>query len=52
MWWDLVKTSRDLVKTSRDLKAMTWVEFHGLFMYKYFPATARHAKAQEFLELR
>ena len=31
---------------------MTWVEFHGLFMSKYFPATARHAKAQEFLELR
>ena len=31
---------------------MTWPEFHGLFMSKYFPATARHAKAQEFLELR
>ena len=31
---------------------MTWAEFHGLFMSKYFPATARHAKAQEFLELR
>ena len=31
---------------------MTWVEFHGLFMSKYFPVTARHAKAQEFLELR
>ena len=31
---------------------MTWVKFHGLFMSKYFPATARHAKAQEFLELR
>ena len=45
VWWDLVKTSRDL-------EAMTWVEFHGLFMSKYFPATARHAKAQEFLELR
>ena len=26
---------------------MTWVEFHGLFMSKYFPA-----KAQEFLELK
>ena len=45
MWWDWVKTSRDL-------EAMTWAEFHGLFMSKYFPATARHAKAQEFLELR
>ena len=31
---------------------MTWAEFHGLFMSKYFPATARHAKAQEFLERR
>ena len=31
---------------------MTWAEFHGLFMSKYFSATARHAKAQEFLELR
>ena len=31
---------------------MTWVEFHELFVGKYFPATARHAKAQEFLELR
>ena len=31
---------------------MTWAEFYGLFMSKYFPATARHAKAQEFLELR
>ena len=31
---------------------MTWAEFHGLFMSKYFSTTARHAKAQEFLELR
>ena len=31
---------------------MTYVEFHDLFMGKYFPGTARHAKAQEFLELR
>ena len=31
---------------------MTWAEFRELFMGKYFPATARHAKAQEFLELR
>ena len=45
MWWDWVKTSRDL-------EEITWAEFHGLFMSKYFPATARHAKAQEFLELR
>ena len=45
VWWDWVKTSRDL-------EAMTGAEFHGLFMNKYFSATARHAKAQEFLELR
>ena len=45
VWWDWVKTSRNL-------EAMTWAEFHGLFMSKYFPVTARHAKAQEFLELR
>ena len=31
---------------------MTWVEFHELFMRKYFLTTARHAKAQEFLELK
>ena len=31
---------------------MTWVEFHELFMSKYFPITTRHAKAWEFLELK
>ena len=31
---------------------MTWVEFHELFMSKYFPVTTRHAKAQEFLKLK
>ena len=31
---------------------MTWAEFHELFMGKYFPATTRHAKVQEFLELK
>ena len=45
MWWDWVKTARYL-------EAMTWAEFHGLFMSKYFSATTRHAKAQEFLELK
>ena len=45
VWWDWVKTSRDL-------EAITWVDFHELFMGKYFPATVRHAKAQEFLELK
>ena len=45
VWWDWVKTSKDL-------EVMTWAEFYGLFMSKYFTATFRHAKAQEFLELR
>ena len=45
VWWNEAKTSRDL-------EAMTWAEFHDLFIGKYFPDTARHAKAQEFLELR
>ena len=43
MWWNWAKTSRDL-------EAMTWAEFQELFMGKYFPDTARHEKAQEFLE--
>ena len=38
VWWDWVKTSRDL-------EAMTWAEFHQLFMGKYFSATARQEKA-------
>ena len=45
VWWRWAKTSRDL-------EAMTWAEFQELFMSKYFPDTARHAKAQEFLELK
>ena len=45
MWWRWAKTSRDL-------EVMTWAEFQELFMGKYFPETARHAKAQEFLELK
>ena len=45
VWWNWAKTPRDL-------EAMTWAEFHDLFMGKYFPDTARHAKAQEFLELK
>ena len=31
---------------------MTWAEFQELFMCKYFPDTARHVKAQEFLEMK
>ena len=45
VWWNWVKTSRDL-------EAMTWAEFHDLFMGKYFLDTARQARAQEFLELK
>ena len=45
VWWRWVRTSRDL-------EVMTWVEFQKLFMGKYFPETARHAKAQEFQELK
>ena len=45
VWWNRAKTSRDL-------EAMTWAEFQDLFMGKYFPDTARHVKAQKFLELK
>ena len=45
VWWKWEKTSRDL-------EAMTLIEFHDLFMGKYFPDTMRHAKAQKFLELK
>ena len=45
VWWRWVRTSRDL-------EVMTWAEFQELFMGKYFPETARDAKAQEFLELK
>ena len=31
---------------------MTWEEFHELFKDKCFPASARHAKAWELLELK
>ena len=31
---------------------MTWEEFRELFIGKYFPASARHAKAREFLKLK
>ena len=45
VWWRWARTSRDL-------EVMTWAEFQELFMGKYFLKTARHAKAQEFLELK
>ena len=45
IWWDWAKVSRDL-------ETMTWGDFLELFMSKFFPASTRHAKAREFLELR
>ena len=45
VWWKWARTSRDL-------EAMTLAEFQELFMSNYFPDIARHAKAQEFLELK
>ena len=45
VWWNWAKTFRDI-------EAMRWAEFHDLFMGKYFSDTARHTKAQEFLELK
>ena len=45
IWWRWVRTSKDL-------EVMTWAKFQKLFMGKYFPETARHAKAQEFLGLK
>ena len=45
VWWDWIKVSRDL-------EMMTWGEFRELFMSKFFLASARHAKAREFFELK
>ena len=45
IWWDWVRVSRDL-------ETMMWGEFRELFMGKFFPAVARHAKAWDFLELK
>ena len=45
VWWRWARASRDI-------EAMTWAAFQELFMSKYFPETARHAKAQDFLELK
>ena len=45
VWWDWIKVSKDL-------ETMTWEEFRELFMGKFFPASTRHAKAREFLELK
>ena len=39
VWWDWVKTSKDL-------EAMTWADFYGIFISKYFPATCRDANSQ------
>ena len=45
IWWDWVKVSQDP-------EMVTWGEFRELFMDKFFLASARHAKAREFLELK
>ena len=45
VWWDWVKASRNL-------EAMTWEEFREPFMGKFFPASSRHKKAREFLEMK
>ena len=45
IWWDWVRVLKDP-------ETMTWGEFRELFMGKFFPASARHAKAREFLELK
>ena len=45
VWWRWARTSKDL-------EVMTWAEFQELFMGKYFLETTRHAKAQEFLEMK
>ena len=45
VWWRWARTSRGL-------EVMTWTEFQELIMGKYFPKTARYAKAQEFPELK
>ena len=45
VWWRWARASRDL-------EVMIWAKFQELFMGKYFLETARHAKAQEFLELK
>ena len=42
VWWDWIKVSKNL-------ETMTWEEFRELFMGKFFPASARHAKAWGFL---
>ena len=45
IWWDWVRVSRDS-------ETMTWGELRELFMCKFFPASARHAKTREFLKLK
>ena len=45
VWWDWVKAARYL-------EEMTWEEFRERFMGKFFPTSARHGKAQKFLELK
>ena len=41
-----------LGQSLKELRGKTWEEFLKLFMGKYFPTSARHEKAREFLELK
>ena len=45
VWWRWARASRNI-------EAMTWAAFQELLMGKYFPETTRHAKAQDFLQLK
>ena len=45
IWWSWVRALRDP-------ETMTWGEFREIFMDNFFPASARHAKAREFLDLK
>ena len=42
IWWKWVTNSRDF-------ETMTWDDFYRLFMGKYFPASARHARPESSL---
>ena len=44
VWWELVLTSQVL-------EDLSWDTFTRIFLNKYFPPVARHAKRIEFLNL-
>jgi len=39
------------IEETRDLAVMTWKEFRGIFLKKFFPLAVRQAKAEEFFAL-